>query len=120
MITMVKNQAKDYLAKRSYEINVAEIWKSNDMELPGMLWMDDIFKLLTEDEQEIFLWHHMGSSVMESCSSNEHYIRGGKSKKIEDYSKVEGFLWRKVKMIPPFFIFYNKFLFLNRLIYRNN
>ena len=59
MITMVKNQAKDYLAKRSYEINVAEIWKSNDMELPGMLWLDDIFKLLTEDEEEIFLWHYI-------------------------------------------------------------
>ena len=59
MTTMVKNQAKDYLAKRSYEINVAEIWKSNDMELPGMLWLDDIFKLLTEDEQEIFLWHYI-------------------------------------------------------------
>lgn len=59
MITMTKNQAKDYLAKRSHEISVAQIWKPNDAELPDMLWLEDIFRILTEEEREIFLWHYI-------------------------------------------------------------
>ena len=59
MITMVKNQAKDYIAKRSREINVAQMWKPNDAELPDMLWLEDIFRTLTEEEREIFLWHYI-------------------------------------------------------------
>lgn len=59
MVTMVKNQAKDYLAKRSREVNVAQVWKPDDKELPDMLWLEDIFRELTEEEREIFLWHYI-------------------------------------------------------------
>lgn len=59
MITMVKNRAKDHIAKRSHEISVAQIWKPNDAELPDMLWFEDIIRILTEEEREIFLWHYI-------------------------------------------------------------
>ena len=59
MITMVKNQAKDYIAKRSREVSVAEIWKSKEVELPDMLWLEDIFRILTEEEKDVFLLHYI-------------------------------------------------------------
>lgn len=59
MITMVKNQARDYIAKRSREINVAEIWYREEKASPDMLWLEDIFQVLTEEEREIFLLYYV-------------------------------------------------------------
>ena len=77
MVTMVKNRAKDYLVKRSYEVGVAEICNSDDTKFPNMLWLEDVFRTLTEEEREIFLWH---------------YIWFGKSKKIKGPAKIKEYI----------------------------
>lgn len=92
MITMVKNRAKDYMAKQSREISVSEIWKPHDLELPEMLWLDDILKVLTEEEREVFLLHYIWDlplwKVAAQANMTYGVVKGRKIKVIQKLKNI--------------------------------
>lgn len=91
MITMVKNQAKDYLAKRSHEVNVELIWKPNDAELPDMLWLEDILRILTEEEREVFLWHYIWDLPLQKVAAQMNIPYGAmRTRKLNIIQKLKG------------------------------
>lgn len=57
MLTMVRNEAKNFIKKRKREISVAELWQPEPKLMSDMLWIEDIFSVLTEKERELFILH---------------------------------------------------------------
>lgn len=75
MVTMVKNRAKDYLAKRSYEVSVAEICN---------------FRTLTEEEREIFLWHYIWNLPLRKVAAQLNITYGlAKARKSKVLKKLK-------------------------------
>lgn len=90
MVTMVKNRAKDYLVKRSYEVGVAEICNSDDTKFPNMLWLEDIFRTLTEEEREIFLWHYIWNLPLRKVAAQLNITYGlAKARKSKVLQKLK-------------------------------
>ncbi len=57
LFVMVRNRAYNFLERRKRSENVAEFWQGGAGDLPDTLWLEDIYKLLTEDEKELFVCH---------------------------------------------------------------
>lgn len=57
LFAMVRNRAYNFLERSKRSENVAEIWQSSASTLPDTLWLEDIYKLLNEDEKELFVCH---------------------------------------------------------------
>lgn len=55
LISMVHNEACDYIAKRRREVNVPEVYDYKINDMPDMLWLEDILTILTEKERELFV-----------------------------------------------------------------
>lgn len=57
MFQMVHNQAINYAAKNKREVSVQEVWDAKSKNVPDMLWLEDIFVILTDEERELFVLH---------------------------------------------------------------
>ena len=68
LLTMVRNEAKNLLNKRSREICVAEPRETRLRELPDMLWAEDIFSVLSEKERELFILHIVWDMTLRRAS----------------------------------------------------
>lgn len=68
MLTMVRNEAKNFLNKRKNEIGVSEVWDTNRKEAPDMLWIEDIFSFLTNKERELFTLHIVWDMTLNSAA----------------------------------------------------
>lgn len=54
LITMVKNEAKNFRKKSGYEISVADIWYPIESTPDDMLWIEDIYRILSNEERKLF------------------------------------------------------------------
>ena len=68
LITMVRNDAKNYLSKRKREICVSDIWDIKSAETSDMLWAEDIFRFLTDDERELFMLRFVWDMTLRKCA----------------------------------------------------
>lgn len=57
LITMTKNETKDFFRKSDRYANVEYIEEIAVTDLKDNLWLNDILNELTEDEQELFIAH---------------------------------------------------------------
>ena len=70
MITMVQNKAKDYIKWRKREISVSEIQKLSGREVVyDTLWLDDIYRVLTESEKELFRLYYVWDFSLKEAAS---------------------------------------------------
>lgn len=69
LITMTRNEAKNFLVKQNREISVSEIWDTKSKELFGMLWLEDIYAVLTIDERELFLLHNVWDMTLHKTAN---------------------------------------------------
>ena len=70
MITMVKNEAKDYIKWRKREISVSEVQKLSSGSLEyDTLWLDDIYRVLTDSEKELFTMHYLWDISLKEVAS---------------------------------------------------
>lgn len=70
MLTMVRNEAKNFLNKRKNEIGVSGIWDTNREEVLDMLWIEDIFLCLTKEERELFTLHIVWDMTLNSAAKH--------------------------------------------------
>lgn len=57
LITMTKNESKDFLRRRKSNINIDLIEVITEKGTHDRLWFDDIISLLSEEEQALFIEH---------------------------------------------------------------
>lgn len=69
LITMTRNEAKNFLVKQNREISVSEIWDTKSKELSDMLWLEDIYAVLTIDERELFLLHNVWDMTLHKTAN---------------------------------------------------
>lgn len=69
LITMTRNEAKNFLVKQNREISVSEIWDAKSKELPDMLWLEDIYAVLTNEERELFLFHNVWDMTLHKTAN---------------------------------------------------
>ena len=70
LITMTRNEAKNFLVKQNREISVSEIWDTNSKQLPDMLWLEDIFVELTTEERELFVLHNVWDMTLHNAAES--------------------------------------------------
>ncbi|HIS35153.1 TPA: RNA polymerase sigma factor [Candidatus Scatousia excrementigallinarum] len=69
LITMTRNEAKNFIVKQNREISVSEIWDTESKELPDMLWLEDIYAVLTNEERELFLLHNVWDMTLHKTAN---------------------------------------------------
>ena len=90
IVTMVKNQSRDYLAKRNRELSVAEIWHREEKASTDMLWLEDIFQVLTEEEKEIFILYYVWDFSLKKVALQMKITYGAvKAKKLKIKQKLK-------------------------------
>lgn len=57
MITMTKNEAKDFLRKRVCYVDIEDIEEIAVTDLKDQMWIYDILNELSDDEQDLFIAH---------------------------------------------------------------
>lgn len=70
MFAMVRNEAKNLIKKRKHEISVDEIIYGETYPMSEMLWVEDIFRVLTDDERELFIVHIVWNMPLKDATNS--------------------------------------------------
>lgn len=76
LITMTKNEAKDFLRKYEKYVNIEDIEEIAAADLKDRLWLHDILNELSEDERELFIAHCVWDQKLKEIAleSGKSYI----------------------------------------------
>lgn len=69
IIRMTKNLSFDLIEKRNHEVSSEIISEKDDASLIDPLWLDDIMKLLSEEEKDIFVLHYIWDRPFKKISA---------------------------------------------------